>query len=167
MRKLVRTVLAGEGRAGAEVGLLLTDNADLREMNRVYRGIDRVTDVLAFPDGDGDENTRGSRDSAGGGPAPHLPVDSAFAESTAGDIAISLERAVEQAPRFSATFEQEVARLVIHGLLHLLGYDHHMPADGRRMKARERFYLAGVARGSIVPPPRRKTGSARTTGGAC
>jgi probable rRNA maturation factor len=136
LRKLVRAVLAGESRAGAEVGLLLTDNAELREMNRVYRGIDRVTDVLAFPDGDGD----------------------------AGDIAISLERAAEQAPRFSATFEQEVARLVIHGLLHLLGYDHHTPADGRRMKARERLYLAGVTRGSIVTPARRNTAASRKSG---
>ena len=63
-----------------------------------------------------------------------------------------MERAAAQAPRFGATLEDELARLVIHGLLHLLGYDHHTPADGRRMRARERLYLESVSAGSILPP---------------
>jgi probable rRNA maturation factor len=127
LRRLVRSVLEGEGMPEARVGLLLTGDEAVREMNRTWRGKDRTTDVLSFPDdGEGDSGYLG-------------------------DIAVSMDRAVEQAPRFSATFEQETARLVVHGLLHLLGYDHHSPAEGRRMKAKERAYLAGLVSGSILP----------------
>jgi probable rRNA maturation factor len=121
-------VLAAEGRPAASVGLRLTGDADLREMNRAWRGLDRPTDVLAFP------------------------ADPSPGEDYLGDIALSVERAAAQAPRFGATLEAELARLVIHGLLHLLGYDHHTPADGRRMRARERLHLESVSTGSILPP---------------
>ena len=127
LKRLVRSVLEGEGAPDASVGLLLTGDEAVRVMNHTWRGRDKATDVLSFPDdGEGDSGYLG-------------------------DIAVSMDRAVEQAPRFSATFEQEVARLVVHGLLHLLGYDHHSPSEGRRMKAKERHYLAALARGSIVP----------------
>jgi probable rRNA maturation factor len=119
-------VLDGEGRGGVSVGLVLTGDDEIQDMNSRWRGQDRPTDVLAFP-GDPDPLD------------PHL-----------GDVVLSMDRAREQAPRFSATLEEEVVRLVVHGLLHLLGYDHHTPADGRRMKARERAYLAGFPRGSIL-----------------
>lgn len=128
LRTLVRAVLAAEGRPSASVGLRLTGDAELREMNRAWRALDRPTDVLAFP----------------ADPSP----DGDYL----GDIALSMERAALQAPRFGATLEAETARLVIHGLLHLLGYDHHTPAGGRRMRARERRYLETVSPGSILPP---------------
>jgi probable rRNA maturation factor len=118
LARLVRTVLAGEGRRGTRVGIVLTDDAVLRRLNADFRGKDRVTDVLSFP-ADADDSEDGK----------YL-----------GDIAVSLERAAEQAPRFGNRFPAEVDRLVVHGVLHLCGYDHHSPADGRRMKARERFY---------------------------
>jgi probable rRNA maturation factor len=101
------------------VGLLLTDDDELHRLNHAYRGLDRPTDVLAFAaDSDDSEDGR------------YL-----------GDVAVSLERASEQAPRYGHRFPAEVDRLVVHGLLHLCGYDHHSPADGRRMRARERHYL--------------------------
>jgi len=140
LARLVRAVLAGEGRRGVRVGIVLTDNAVLRRLNADFRGKDRVTDVLSFPsDADDSEDGR------------YL-----------GDIAVSLERAAEQAPRFGTRFPGEVRRLVVHGLLHLCGYDHHAPADGRRMKARERLYLEGArtparpaARRAVQPAVRR------------
>lgn len=119
LARLVRLVLAGEGRRGARVGIVLTDNEELRRLNAAYRGRDMVTDVLSFP--------AEATDSEDG--------------RYLGDIAISLERAGEQAPRFGNGFPAEVDRLLVHGLLHLCGHDHHSPADGRRMKARERAYL--------------------------
>lgn len=128
--RLVRDVLAGEGRAGCRVGILLTGDDDLHRLNRDFRGKDRPTDVLSFPADPDDPDT-----------GDYL-----------GDIAISMERAEGQAPRFSASLEEELARLVVHGLLHLLGYDHHTPADGRRMKVRERRYMAGLRAGSLVRP---------------
>ena len=119
LARLVRAVLAGEGRRGARVGIVLTTDEVLRRLNADYRGKDKVTDVLSFPaDADDSEDGR------------YL-----------GDIAVSLERAAEQAPRFGNRFPAEVDRLLVHGLLHLCGYDHHAPADGRKMKARERVYL--------------------------
>lgn len=129
LRRLARRVLTGEGRSDAAVTLLLTDDAELHRLNRDFRRKDRPTDVLSFPAGPGDDDDPGFL----------------------GDVALSVERALDQAPRFSAGPDEEVARLVVHGLLHLLGYDHHAPADGRRMKARERLYLAEVSSGSILP----------------
>lgn len=126
--RLVKNVLAGEGRGDVRVGILLAGDDELHRLNRDFRGKDRPTDVLSFPADPGDSET-----------GDYL-----------GDVAISMERAVEQAPRFSASLDEEVARLVVHGLLHLMGYDHHTPADGRRMKARERRYLAGIGAGSLL-----------------
>ncbi len=122
------------------MGFLFTGDDELRTMNRTWRGRDRATDVLSFP---AEPDTDG--------PAGRLSADGT-ADTYIGDIAISLDRARVQAPRFSATFEEETARLVVHGLLHLLGYDHHTPADGRKMKARERVYLAGVEPGALLRP---------------
>ncbi|TPW18104.1 MAG: hypothetical protein FD129_109 [bacterium] len=124
LARLVRLVLAGEGRRGARVGIVLTDNEELRRLNADYRGKDQVTDVLSFPAD---------------------PADSEDGRYL-GDIAISLERAGEQAPRFGNRFPAELDRLLVHGLLHLCGYDHQAPADGRRMKARERTYLDPASR---------------------
>ena len=124
LARLVRLVLAGEGRRGARVGVVLTDNDELHRLNRDFRERDMVTDVLSFPaDATDSEDGR------------YL-----------GDIAISLERAAEQAARFGNRFPDEVDRLLVHGLLHLCGFDHHTPADGRRMKARERTYLDPASR---------------------
>lgn len=126
--RLVKTVLAGEERRGARVGILLAGDDELHRLNRDFRGKDRPTDVLSFP-ADPDDSETGD----------YL-----------GDVAVSMERALEQAPRFSASLDEELARLIVHGVLHLLGYDHHTPADGRRMKARERRYLAGIVPGSLL-----------------
>ncbi len=122
--RLIRLVLAGEGRRRVRVGIVLTDNEELHRLNLVFRDRDMVTDVLSFPAEETDSE------------------DGRYL----GDIAISLERADEQASRFGNRFPAEVDRLLVHGLLHLCGHDHHTPADGRRMKARERAYLDPAAR---------------------
>lgn len=122
VKRFVQAVLAGEGCPARGVGVLLTGDAELHELNLRYRGKDRPTDVLAFPDDD----------------------------EYLGDVAVSVERAVAQAPRFHGTPEAELARLLAHGLLHLLGYDHHSPWDGRRMKAAERRALAHLVPGRLL-----------------
>jgi len=116
-------VLKQEAVAEAAVTIVFTDDAGIRDLNARFRDMDRVTDVLAFP----------LRDEDG-----YL-----------GDVIISLERARAQAPRFQNDPEAELARLIVHGLLHLLGYDHHRPQDGRRMKAAERRALALFEAGSL------------------
>lgn len=114
---LVRGALALEGRRPGEITIVLTDDAELRALNRRWRGLDRATDVLSFGY---DEDRATSR--RGG---------------VRGDLAISMDRVREQARRFRVTPARELARLVIHGALHLAGLDHHTAPERRHMRARE------------------------------
>lgn len=131
IRRLAKAVLRGEGVVSGAVTLVLTDDAGIRDLNGRFRDKDRPTDVLAFP----------------------LHEEDELGEVYLGDVIISIERAREQAPRFRNDPESELARLVVHGLLHLLGYDHHRPADGRKMKAAERRALAHFEPGRLWPEP--------------
>ncbi len=136
VRRFAKSVLRGEGVADGSVTLVLTDDAQIHELNRQFRDKDRPTDVLAFPDHDD----------------PDDPVfdGSEGAGRYLGDVVISLERARAQAPRFHNTPDAELARLITHGLLHLLGYDHHAPAEGRRMKAAERRAMTAYLPGTLL-----------------
>jgi probable rRNA maturation factor len=109
----------------AEVGCLLVTDARIRALNRRYRGEDRATDVLAFPQGEGE------------GPAGHPAV--------LGDVVISVETAARQAARAGHSLTSEAALLLIHGILHLLGHDHATAAARRRMWALQRRLLREAA----------------------
>lgn len=124
LRALIRSTLALEDLRPGEIGVVLTGDAELRELNRRWRGIDRATDVLSFP-------YEGSR-----GPTVRA-LRSASSPQISGDLAISLDRLVEQARRYRVSRGRELARLVIHGTLHLAGHDHHRPAERRRMRLAE------------------------------
>ncbi len=112
-----------------KLGLVVTLTRDdhVRGYNQRFRGIDEPTDVLAFA---AQEPARDAR---------FLPPPGA--EALLGDIVISLERARSQAAEAGHGLADEVHRLAVHGLLHLLGYDHARPADARRMEARARALL--------------------------
>lgn len=112
VRVLVRAALAHEGRRPGEIAVVLSDDAMLRALNRQWRGRDRATDVLSFDYDDG------------GGPVH-------------GDLVVSLDRVAEQARRYRVSRGRELARLVIHGALHLTGLDHRTPSQRRAMQARE------------------------------
>lgn len=99
----VAAALEYEGAHGS-VAVLVTDDAGIQRLNRDYRGVDRPTDVLSFPSAEG----------------VSVPADGDFL----GDIAISLERAKEQAAEYGHTLKRELSFLAVHGTLHLLGYDH-------------------------------------------
>lgn len=102
----------------AELSLLLVSDAVMRQLNRDWRGADRPTDVLSFAQAEG----------PGGAPSGLL-----------GDVVISIDTARRQAAERAATLGSELDRLLIHGVLHLLGYDHERsPAEARRMQRRER-----------------------------
>jgi len=110
----------------AEVSILLLDDAGITKLNEQYLKKTGPTDVISFPMHDG----------AFPGVQPQL----------LGDIAISLETAQRQADRRGVSLHEEVTALLVHGMLHLIGYDHELsPADSRRMKAQERKVLAQVA----------------------
>jgi probable rRNA maturation factor len=131
---VIRHTLELEGRSGpSTVGLLVTDDNSIRRLNLQYRGEDSTTDVLAFAMTDGSDGFV-SPPSA----PPHL-----------GEIVVSYPRAVAQAAEYGHSEEEELDRLVIHGVLHLLGYDDHSPRDREAMWARQeaavRAFHAGEA----------------------
>ena len=138
IRRTIRTALAAEGlTAPCEVDVLLTDDEGIRAINHAYRKIDKATDVLSFPMF---ELTAGQ-----------LPASwDAYKDPDTGlvplgDMAISLERAKEQAAEFGHSARREVGYLTIHSMLHLLGYDHMDEGEQkRRMRSREEAIAAQI-----------------------
>ncbi|HAG07745.1 MAG TPA: rRNA maturation RNase YbeY [Peptococcaceae bacterium] len=125
--RAVARALALEGYGdAAEVSLVFVDDERIRELNRDYRGVDRATDVLAFPM---HEEEPGS--APGEGPVLLL-----------GDIVISLPTAARQAEACGHGLPYEVAYLAVHGALHLLGYDHKDEQEYARMRGKEKEILA-------------------------
>jgi len=112
-------ILADVGEAAAELTVSLVDDAAIHPLNRDYRGKDRPTDVLAFAMREG----------------PRAPGD----DAELGDVVISIDTAQRQAAERGKSLADEVQTLLIHGVLHLLGYDHEeSPAEEKRMQAAER-----------------------------
>ena len=115
-----------------EVSVVFCDDAYIRQLNRDYRGQDKATEVLSFALDEGEEPD------VHDGPAQHL----------LGDIIISLDTAARQAEDYGHTLERELAYLAIHGMLHLLGYDHMDEADQQEMRTEEEYVLTrlGITR---------------------
>lgn len=105
-----------------EMNIIFLSNEAIREMNKTYRNIDKVTDVISFPDKEDDY---------------------------VGDIFISLDRALEQASDYGHSIEREIGFLSVHGYLHLLGYDHHTDLEEKIMieKQEEILKKANLGRG--------------------
>ena len=112
------------GVENSEVSITLTDNETIHALNKKYRGIDRATDVLSFALRESDE-----------------PQILNAEVETLGDIVISLEKAQSQAQEFGHSFLREVIFLEVHGLLHLLGYDHIEDADRIEMETEQKFIM--------------------------
>jgi probable rRNA maturation factor len=113
-----RALLASLGHADAELSLVLVDDARGAKLNQHWRGKPGATDVLSFPLLEG----------------PHARHRGALL----GDVVISVGVARRQAREHGHPLEAECLRLLIHGVLHLLGYDHARPAEARGMRAKER-----------------------------
>ena len=127
IRKCCHAVLEMENFGKpAEVSVTFVDNKEIQTLNREYRGIDRPTDVLSFALDEGDEEPE---------------VEDGEAEHLLGDVIISAPRAVEQGEEFGHGLTREMTYLAVHGMLHLLGYDHMEEADKRVMRAREEEIL--------------------------
>jgi probable rRNA maturation factor len=133
VRRIGKYVLEAEGVTPPyEVSLVFTDSETVQRLNRDYRGVDEATDVLAFgmlPQGEGDSSFA-------------LPPDGV---TRLGEVIISYPQAVEQAGEEGHSVDKELALLIIHGMLHLLGYDHEKPEEEARMRARERELLEEIA----------------------
>jgi len=128
-RKIAQTVLRTEGVAPPyEVGLVFTDSETVQRLNRDYRGVDEPTDVLAFyilPQKEADDSFA-------------LPPDGV---TRLGEVIICYPQAVEQATEEGYSTERELTLLIIHGMLHLLGYDHEEPEEEAEMRTREKELL--------------------------
>ena len=129
---------ADDLRAGAELALVLADDALLQRLNRDYRGHDRPTNVLSFPQ----EEPRGEASDA----APDMPC-------LLGDVVLARETVLREAGEQGKEPADHLQHLVVHGVLHLLGFDHEEEEDADRMEAAEIAILAGLG----VTDPYRET----------
>jgi len=129
LRRVARAALAraAAGRA-AQLSIYVTGDAQIAKLNRRYRGIDAPTDVLSFAQG---PETAGFA----------APPDAA---DYLGDVVISYPRAKDQAVSFGHSPQDEIAILVVHGVLHLLGYDHDQVEDQERMWRIQQEVLSGL-----------------------
>ena len=133
IRKCIRATFREEGiKAPLEINVLVTDDESIRMINVANRNIDKATDVLSFP----------MFDLIAGDPpqdwTDYLDPDTGLCPL--GDMAISLERAKEQANSFGHSLKREVGYLTIHSMLHLLGYDHLDEGPQKaQMRAREEY----------------------------
>jgi probable rRNA maturation factor len=136
LRGIAEQVLASENAgSNAELSLVITGQDRIRQLNRDYRGKDEPTDVLAF-----------AATGEGGAELPPF-VSPPDGVRHLGEVVISYPQAVIQAAEQQHPVEQEIAILVIHGVLHLLGYEHDVPERERRMKAREVEILGLIKEG--------------------
>ena len=117
LKEFLLKVLEEEG-AQLEVNCIFTTDAALQNLNRDYRQKDKTTDVLSFPWEDDEE--------------------------LLGEVYISMPQVLRQAPEFGATPKQEIQRVALHGILHLLGYDHENDADAQLMEELESRLLKGM-----------------------
>jgi probable rRNA maturation factor len=118
LKRRANAVLRLLKQSKSELSIALVGDGEIRELNRDYRQRDRATDVLSFSLVDGDW--------------------ASFRGGMLGDVVISLETARRQARTRHRSLDEETARLLIHGVLHLVGHDHEASDDYRRMRAEER-----------------------------
>lgn len=128
-RRIFTQVLDAEDTGmNVEMGLLITDQEKIQELNKTYRGKDRPTDVLAF-------YMTSEEEKNGGVSTPFVvPPDGLI---HLGEVIISYPQAVIQAQERGHSVDKELAVLTVHGVLHLLGYDHEKPDQRQKMTARE------------------------------
>ncbi len=121
IRSYARAAIIEAGRHDVELSVLLADDAYVRELNRQYRGVDRTTNVLAFP----------QQESPQGVPRTRL----------FGDVVISVEKARRDSAREQIPLMEELKKLLVHGIVHLCGYDHRTSAQGAIMRRFERAII--------------------------
>ena len=126
IENIIEKIMNHLGCQNTEVSILLTKDKDIRLLNKEFRSIDQSTDVLSFPQNQDED--------------PSIP-----GEKILGDIAVSLDTAKIQANEHGLILKEEIVLLLIHGILHLLGYDHEASEQEdqkMRSKTRELFKLA-------------------------
>jgi probable rRNA maturation factor len=126
---------AQDAGRNAEIGLVITEQEKVQELNKTYRGEDRSTDVLAFY-----MTTAGEQPES----EPDRFVSPPDGMRHLGEVVISYPQAVIQAQEHRHSINKELAILIIHGVLHLLGYDHENTQQKQEMSAREQIILSKI-----------------------
>jgi probable rRNA maturation factor len=136
MQGVIEKVLTAENMPPhVEISLVLTGQERIQELNRQYRGLDKPTDVLSFSMTE-EEGKEGEEPSAFIGPPDGL--------LHLGEVIISYPQAVKQAAEHDHSVNKELAVLTIHGVLHILGYDHEKEEMEPEMQAKEKELLSGI-----------------------
>lgn len=131
LKKVAKMVLEGEKKKDSELSIVLVGQGRIRELNKKYRKKNRVTDVLAFPE------SRVLLEKFRIGRVQKI--------QGLGEIVICFREVKKNAKKFNSTFEKELARVLIHGILHLLGYDHEKSKiEAEEMSKKEEFYLSQI-----------------------
>ncbi len=137
LRHMIQGILEEEDAPSPlETSLVITDDEDVRRLNQRYRGLDRTTDVLSFSLSEKDNGASNGKD-------PFiLPEDT---PPQLGEVVISYPQAQRQARQANSPVEEEINRLLVHGFLHLLGYDHEKTDERKAMRQREKRILKNLA----------------------
>jgi probable rRNA maturation factor len=140
-RLLALDALTAEGvRGGAEINVFFIDVDAMTELNSDHMGKTGPTDVLAFPlDGNDVLEMQGPGAVSRGPSRPHIDMDDI--PTMLGDVLLCPHVALQQAPTHAGTLDDEIALLLVHGILHVLGYDHDTDEATARMRSRERAIL--------------------------
>ena len=144
MERIARRAAEMEGLQDFEVQIILADNDFIHQLNRDYRQVDAPTDVISFPANDLEKPLAEALQE---GLQPEMSEygDAIFL----GEIYISVDRAQEQAEEYGNTLEEELCFLTVHGMLHLMGYDHIEAADEQIMRAKQREILGRVQQETV------------------
>lgn len=126
LKTIARTLLREAGEPESALSITLVGDREIQVLNREHRGKDKPTDVLSFPIYE---------------PGERSPHDG---ERLLGDVVISVDTARRQAADYDAPLQNEIYRLLIHGILHVLGHDHEEPAERQAMEAEERRLAAAI-----------------------
>ena len=136
-----KSLMAEEMNIPYQISLLFVDNEEIRSINKETRGIDKATDVLSFPMLDYPKD-KVFKDVYKNTKFNEIYLDGD--ELVLGDMVLSLERAKEQSLEYNHSFNREVCYLVVHSILHLLGYDHMEDEEKKIMRKREEEILGSL-----------------------
>jgi probable rRNA maturation factor len=139
--RLAERVLEAEGMRGdTELSMLFVDEVSMADLNQRFRGEEGPTDVLAFPIDE--DAVEGGRSPDSGGPGPGATTSEPYEiPIVLGDVVVCPRVALRNAPAHAGTYDDELALLVVHGILHLLGMDHTDDREAAVMERRERELL--------------------------
>lgn len=128
LKRVAEIVLKGENKEETDLSIVLVGQGRMRKLNKKYRSKNRVTDVLAFSQKPKAKFIK--------------PLE---AKLGLGEVVICLREVKKNAKKYDSTFEKELGRVLIHGILHLSGYDHEKSeAEAKKMAEREKYYLTQI-----------------------